>query len=468
MKKIMIIAYHFPPDSAVGGLRPARFARHLTSFGWEPLVLTAKDRYREQLDRERLKGIQDIPVIKTTELPAIRHFYLDLKKYFSLSDSENAGDAGANETAPQSTRETLRQKLKRYFISLFITLPDLNANWILPAALRAAFEIKRRKIDYILTTSPPHSAHMAGLIARELTGVKWAADFRDPWIDIIQEKSPGVRSRLSDKAEHWMEDQVIRKADKIITTTKELRNAMQSRYPAEIRRKFIYIPNGIDLGGPSCGQVAEKFGKFTITYAGSLYAGRSVEPLFRAVKKLIDENRVKPSDISIKLFGNCDFMNDTPTTAVAEAYGLTGSVEVSGYVPYTEALQIMGRSHLLLLMIPSKHRLCIPAKVYDYFGVGSKILALADGGSIEEILRTTGSGKAFSPSDINGISGYIIELMNSGDTHLPKNNCNRFEQFDIRLLTGRLAGELAATPDHGGSAAGLKQLQATNKPGRRL
>src|SRR5687767_570479 len=34
-----MICHTFPPGSAVGGFRATRFAKHLRTFGWEPVVL---------------------------------------------------------------------------------------------------------------------------------------------------------------------------------------------------------------------------------------------------------------------------------------------------------------------------------------------------------------------------------------------------------------------------------------------
>jgi hypothetical protein len=36
MKSILIIAYHFPPEAAVGATRPANFAKFLPEHGWQP------------------------------------------------------------------------------------------------------------------------------------------------------------------------------------------------------------------------------------------------------------------------------------------------------------------------------------------------------------------------------------------------------------------------------------------------
>jgi spore coat polysaccharide biosynthesis predicted glycosyltransferase SpsG len=42
-KKVLIIAYYFPPMGMGGVQRVAKFVKYLPRFGWLPVVLTVKD-----------------------------------------------------------------------------------------------------------------------------------------------------------------------------------------------------------------------------------------------------------------------------------------------------------------------------------------------------------------------------------------------------------------------------------------
>lgn len=53
MKRVLIVAYFFPPVSNMGSHRILRFVRHLPEFGWEPVVLTGATPGWRQTD-ERL------------------------------------------------------------------------------------------------------------------------------------------------------------------------------------------------------------------------------------------------------------------------------------------------------------------------------------------------------------------------------------------------------------------------------
>lgn len=454
MKKILLISYHFPPDNAVGGLRVARFSRHFPSFGWEPIVLTLKDRYRDRLDRDRMKDVVHVTVVQTITLPRMKDIFLKAREFVSSllrGKKRNQTKEAKTDVEPERDKiekETFLQKVKRYGISLFIFLPDENKNWVLPALLRAVYEIKRRKIDCAFTSGPPHSTHLIGLLAKKLTGAAWIADFRDPWIDVLDDRPPATRSAISDRIERWMEKQVIKNADKVLTTTKGLKQVFENKYPTESRDKFLYVPNGIDRDKIPSEPRSEKYPTYTITYAGTLYEGRSPEPIFEAVSGLIAQGRIGPGEIRLKLIGNCDSIDGRSTSDVATAYGLQNVVEVSGHVPYDKAIQVMRSSHLLLLIVPSNHSLCVPAKVYDYFGVEVKILAITEYGATFDLINETQGGRCFSPTDIGGIREYLCECMKNGNQESSRVDPSRYRPFDAKRIAQELAEALSEVTDH--------------------
>ena len=49
MKKVLIVAYAFPPHQAIGSQRPFGLAKYFPQYGWEPVVLTV-DRKGETPD----------------------------------------------------------------------------------------------------------------------------------------------------------------------------------------------------------------------------------------------------------------------------------------------------------------------------------------------------------------------------------------------------------------------------------
>ena len=48
MKKIIIVAPHFPPSNLAAVHRARLFAKYLPEFGWEPIVVTIHHKYYEE------------------------------------------------------------------------------------------------------------------------------------------------------------------------------------------------------------------------------------------------------------------------------------------------------------------------------------------------------------------------------------------------------------------------------------
>jgi len=442
--RILLAAYHFPPSAAVGGLRISRFARFLPEFGWRPYVLTVNDADRddkEGTDHSRLIGLDGVSITRTREPSGILDAYMWIKR--KLLTSQPPSFALVNAPVRSARSESLAQRLKRYVTSLFVLLPDQQKNWAVFAAIPAIRLIRRHRIDYILTSAPPHSVHLIGVVAKLFTRVAWVADFRDPWLEMRQDVCAQEQSWLSRRLERWMEARVMHNADKVLTTTERMRQSMIARYPQVPAEKFSCLPNGIDMDRLAGPDGVDKYGPLTIAYAGSLYLDRTPEPLFEALGALVNEGKARLDEFRVKLVGNCRNIGEVETETVARRYGIAPAVEVVDRVPYAEVVQIMRRSHLLLVLAPPKNTLMLPAKIFDYLGSGSKLLALADPGATADLLRETDGGHCFSQNDVAGLKDYLDELLRDGAYRSLRNDPASFRRYDARRLTGQLAAELA-------------------------
>jgi glycosyltransferase involved in cell wall biosynthesis len=448
---VLLASFYFPPVAAVGGLRISRFARVLPEYGWTPVILTSRNYEIEQgLDPARMDGLENVTIIRTGEFPRIgsslRRFLARLRPAaMSWPGSPEHGTVAAAEERPGETRrESIKDRLKRWVISLVVLMPDDKKHWSARAAVTAIRTIWQRRITCVVTSGPPFSTHGIGLLAKAFTGARWVADFRDPWVDMLPERFPHTRSAFSDHLERWLERLVVYAADAVSVTTPRMRDAFVARYPRVSRERFVVIPNSIDTQRFAGTRPADRYVPLTITYAGSMYFDRSPEALFRAVSTLIDDRSIDPRAIRIKLLGRCDTSRNRSTAALVRQYGLQRVVELVGPVPYPEALEIMQRSHLLLVLAPERHRLVVPAKVYDYLGSGSSLLAIAEAGATADLIGETASGRCFSESDGPGLVSYLRTLLATGSFHDLRNDAAHFSRYDARAVTERLVAHMSA------------------------
>jgi glycosyltransferase involved in cell wall biosynthesis len=439
--RILLIAYHFPPSAEVGGTRMANFARWLPSSGWEPFVVTVRDEHVEAKDPDRLRGLDGVAIEKAGVSPTVLDWYGALKARLAGPgrDSPQPGvPFDARTGADRYRGEVLSRKLKRYLLS-FLIFPDYQRGWIVSGIRAAIRQVRCHGIPWVMTSCPPYSGHLIGLAVKMIAGVRWIADFRDPWMTAGWKRTYPTCA-LSMRIEAWLERKVIEKADLVLFNAERLRNAYRERYTHVPAEKFVFIPNGIAPNALEETAEAAKYPRFTLSYTGSFYVGRSPEPVFQAVSRLIRQGKAAPEDILIKLVGHCRAADGIPTAALISKYGLESSVEVCDPVPHAEALEIIRRSHLALLLAPGLP-FQIPAKAYDYLATGVRILAVAEDGGTADLIRDTGSGWAFAAEDIDGMEGFIHEEMSRPASATPDHKA-ALARFDARRIAQELASHL--------------------------
>ncbi len=432
MRKLLMIAYNFPPLTTSGMYRSLQFARFLPQFGWEPTVLTIRtDTVRSPgpLDDSPLRELPaDFRVERTTVFEPL-HMAVGLRNRIVGDPNRGCGEDG-----PRPNGNGVQPVNWRDWVSDLLSLPDRQAGYIFPAANRAISMIESGRIDAIYSTSPPASSHVAALIAHRVTGVPWIADFRDPW---ISNQFVSLRqTTYLDRFDSWLEECVIRNADRVIANTEELRDDFGERYP-ELADRFYTVTNGFDpdeeivppVEGPDTPR------PFRITHAGTLYGHRNPMPLIKALEILHRRGSISPGDMELCLLGavvnRADYLEYLDNSPVKDM------VHFKDAVPRREALRFLASSDILLL-IQAGTTLQIPRKLYEYFAVGRNILALVTPGATENLLRREGLGRIVRPDDPEVIADTLEAMRRTREC----DRARRPERFNFRKLTGELVASL--------------------------
>ncbi len=133
----------------------------------------------------------------------------------------------------------------------------------------------------MVTSGPPHSLHLIGLgLKKKLPGLKWIADFRDPWTEISYYKHLKL-TKSSDTKHRALESAVFKNADITLAT---------SYTDAENFRKAgahaICITNGFDESDSQKTVKAQIQNKaFTLSYIGVLEQLRNPENLWKNFRR---------------------------------------------------------------------------------------------------------------------------------------------------------------------------------------
>ena len=191
---------------------------------------------------------------------------------------------------------------------------------------------------------------------------------------------------------------------------------------SSLREKIFVITNGFDPTDFE-GLHEKRPDKFTITYTGSLYgSGRDPSPLFIAIRKLIDENKIDPAKIEIRFYASGNF-----PVILAEKYELVNVVKVYDRVSYSRSLENQLNSTVLLIVewAPEGKGDIYTGKIFEYLGAGRPILAIApEQGIISDLLTQTKTGVAsIDSSDISSIiQKWYDQFIMSGSVTLAGND----------------------------------------------
>ena len=404
-KKILIIAYHFPPDAAVGALRPQKFAKYLPEFGWNPYVLTIKEKYIEQTDASRLDDVRNVPAFRTSFIPNPLRFYFRTRdRIWGPSQKTSAGTSG---TAPDAFVLPPAQRIKK-FISEFIYLPDYHLFWAITAVVKGVSLVRRYDIKYVYATSPPHSVDLIGYLVSRLTGKKLIIDHRDPWALCAGRRESKAIVRIH----HALERIVFDRASCILTTSEQYTQGLRELSGAN-SHKMHTVYNGYDGDDFGAESPEPPQDAFVLTYLGKLYLNRSPVSFLKAAGALAKGDAEIARRLRIDFIGSGKEFKGISLEQIVAEEGLTDSVRFLDQVSYRNAIELMRKSHVLLLFASGQHYQ-IPGKAFDYMASRRPILAFTEeDSSTTELIHRFRAGVVVPLDDIEGIRKGIMELYQS-------------------------------------------------------
>jgi len=429
MKRLLMIAYHFPPFSASSGIqRTLGFARHLPAFGWQPLVLTAHPRAYPDLHR-------DSEHVDAPDEPMIveRAFALDASNHFALSG--------------------------RY--PSFLARPDRWSSWWIGAVPKGLAMIRKYRPHAIWSTYPIATAHKIGATLHRLSGLPWVADFRDP---MVEEGFPAdAKTR---KVIERLEAAAMRHASRVVCVTPGAARGYVERYANGLEDRMAVIENGFEeqsfqgLEAARAARPSERNRPLTLLHSGIVYSReRDPTQLFQALRRMLDSGALKPGELRVRLRApqNETFLRNLISTA-----GVGAVVELAPPLRYRQALEEMMSVDALLVLQAANCNQQVPVKLYEYLRCGRPVLALTDPqGDTARVMRQAGldSIARLDSADeiVRVLSGFLAQVW-SGAAPLP--DARYVESRSRRHRTAEFASLLDGVCDSE-SAAQTVQVRDT-------
>lgn len=422
MKKVLIIAYYWPPAGGPGVQRWLKFVKYLPDFNIEPIVYVPENATYPIIDQDLENEVnKNATILKQP----IKEPY-KLASVFSKKSTTTISSGIIKAEKKQSFVEKMLLYVRGNFF-----IPDARVGWVNPSVDYLSNYIKTNAVDVIITTGPPHSMHLIGLELQKRFAVKWIADFRDPWTSIGYHKELKLTEKSAQKHKD-LERLVLTKADTILTTSFTTKQEF-----AEITQKPIHvITNGYDI------ESIEKPAldtKFTISHIGSLLSKRNPNILWQALSEILQENEQFRSDFQLQLIGKVS----SEIIDTIKEFQLDNYLNVLGYVSHTEALKYQRSSQVLLLIeIDSFETIgIIPGKLFEYMAAERPILAIGPKQSdVEKIIKDTNAGKYFNYDNLQEVKQYILDCYEKYQQSNLKVHGIGLQYFSRKKLTEKLAG----------------------------
>ena len=420
MQKVLIIAYYWPPAGGPGVQRWLKFVKYLPDFDIEPIVYVPENPNYPIIDSSLTKEIPEgIHILKQPIFEPYK-----LASLFSKNKTKRISSGIIQKKKKQSLLERAMLWIRGNFF-----IPDARKYWVKPSVKFLSDFIKKENIKTIITTGPPHSMHLIGLQLKEKYGLKWVADFRDPWTSIGYHDK--LKLNKSSREKHkQLEKQVLHSADTIIVTSKTTKQEFLQITSQPIK----VITNGYDNELQKV--VLDK--KFTLSHIGSLLTDRNPKNLWKVLGELVNEKEGFKEQLQIQLVG---VVGKEVIDTIAE-HGLSSYVNTLGYVSHKEVLELQPKSQILLLLEidADETKGILPGKLFEYLKAKRPILAIGPKEwEASEIVAATNSGVGVSSKDESAIKNVLLEWFDAYKKDMLTINSSKIEKYSRKELTKQLA-----------------------------
>jgi glycosyltransferase involved in cell wall biosynthesis len=409
MRRVLVVAYYFPPLGGAGVQRTLKFVKHMTERGFLPEVLTVRPGcVRKNKDASLLKDVPSGLVVHRT--PTLDPDYLYKALYgfraFRLVEWLN----------------------RRVFA------PDIQSVWSWMARPTLDRLLRQSRPDLLYVSGMPFSAFTLAAAAARKHKLPLVFDFRDEWTT-----NPGEHRAIpiSDR-ERAMERDALSAASGVSVISPLMRDHLCAAYPRLAERPMEIIPNGYDeedfYGLPTD---PPRNPEMRIVFTGTLYGSfvQVFRNLVEGVQIAVDSGRIPSGGVRIDVIGK-----NVPRSVLPNG---SQFVTFHGYLPHRESIRRMTSADLLLMTIGSDpgHASLLSGKMYEYLRVGRPILGIVPGdGEAAAVLRETRCGIVPDNDSPEALANTLIScysLWKKGELSVEP-AAEVVRRYDRRAQTGRL------------------------------
>lgn len=349
MKKLLILAYDFPPYVSVGGLRPYNWFRYLKEFGVEPIVITRQwqNTHSNHLDYVAQGYSQNVVVKKFDYgVKLCTPYKPNLSNKLLMKYGE-------------SNYRLLRKSISGFYEFAQFLYPVGPKSEIYSAAREY---LKENKVDAIIATGDPFVLFSyASQLSNEF-GIPWIADYRDPWSH-NQEYAKSVIQKLWNRT---FEKKTVASATHITTVSNFVHNKIDSLVPG---KPYSILPNGYDPEViDRIAQIPQQNKELQIAFVGTIYDWHPLESFLRVCNEFIQQHPT--AKFKLNFYGTN--VTEKLQQLVTEVFPLLENhTSITPKLPNAELLEKLAKNNVMLLF---NYYSYMGTKIFDYLGIRRKMI----------------------------------------------------------------------------------------------
>lgn len=353
MKKLLVLAYYFPPCARSGVQRALRLARYLPQHGWEPVFIVPERAYcRGREDPGLLKDVEGARVYRVPD---------------PLPFKEAAHIIGRAARRAWNALKT----------------PDAHANWAEGVA-ELGIKLARNEIFAgVLATGYPFSSFVAGEKIARAVGIPLFLDYRDPWTG-----NPAFRQNPR------LEARLIRFATGVFCATEAQAEHISGLFGH--REKFRVFPYSYEPRPFVPSPAALRIG-FGGTCYGNLIPFRTfLLGLRDTIWEFVSHGALGPE-----------------LAELAHSLGISGRVRFSGFLPHEEYFRFLQSCRAILVAdgFPDEmEKKLVPGKFLDALSAGRPVLYVGLEGLLWRMIQENRAGFPIRWDDPDGVKAALDGL----------------------------------------------------------
>lgn len=425
MKRVAIIAPDFTPSSLPPATRVRFFARHLSEFGWEPVIVTTKPEF-----------------------------------YEATVDPEN--EALLRPSLEVVRTDAFRTKWTRKIGIGDVGIRSLWHHWSALSRL-----CRERKVDAVFIPVPPYVPMILGRLAYARFRVPYVIDYIDPWVTEYYRQIPKEQRPPKWRPAYWLarvlEPFALKRVAHITGVSHGTLESVVRRYPRLSGADATEIPYGAEASDfdyvrqhPRPNSIFDKNDDLIhFSYIGAcpppMYA--TVRALFAALRSGLERTPQEFQRLRLHFIGTSYAANGESARQVmrlAREAGVADCVtEQTRRISYLDSLQVMLDSQALVL-VGSDEAHYTASKVFPYILARKPLLVIChEESNAVRILRETRVCRAITfnsgrqPAEcVDEISAQLEHIMSSPLGYEPKTLWSALEGYATRAMSARLADRL--------------------------